>query len=385
MKKRVIFSLILGLMLATFALPVFAAPGPQGEGGVHFGPYTLDTGDSVSGDLTVFGGPVTLREDSVFNGDLTVFGPVDVEEDALIDGSLVVMGAADIAGTVEGDVFSAGAVTLRESASIYGDVSAVGMIDQADGALIEGDIVPVDESTFDFDGFPVNINVPEPVRRRPIWLEGLWAITKAIASILLLSLLALMIASVWPQQTERAGKAMEEAPLTAFGVGLLVFLAAFVAMSILAITICLSPFAILGGLVVGVGVLFGWIALGMILGKRILTGIFNQSQPQTLAATVLGTALLTLVIALTRIFWPIYSILLFALLPLAAGAVALTRFGTVPYATQGSPSAPVAPRVPPTPPGPAPAVPAIEVDVPSEEDKLSENAPPEEATPPTEA
>lgn len=355
MIKRLIHSLILGLLLATFAVPVLAAPGLQGEGGVRFGPYTLNAGDSASGDLTVFGGPVTLKTDSTFSGDLTVFGgPVTVEEGAVIDGTLVVIGEADIAGTVEGDVFATGAVTLQAAATIGGDLSTVGMIDRAEGAVVEGDVTPVAPGDFGFNRkFPIDINGSYATRSRPLWLKGLWSIAKGVAGVLILTLLALIIVSVWPQQTERVGKAVEEVPLTAFGTGLLVLLVAGIATGILAITICLSPFAFLSGMIVGIGVLFGWIALGLTLGMHILASVFNQSQPQALPSAVLGTALLATMMALTRIFWPIYAILLFALTPLAAGAIFLTRFGTVPYATQGSPSAPVSGRVPPTPPGPA--------------------------------
>ena len=62
--------------------------------------------------------------------------------------------------------------------------------------------------------------------------------------------------------------------------------------------------------------------------------------------------MLTLVLAMTRVFWPIHWILMFVLVPLATGAVLLTRFGTMPYATQGGVSAP--PRTPraPRPQGP---------------------------------
>jgi cytoskeletal protein CcmA (bactofilin family) len=348
MTRKWILGLIVSVLLATLALPAVAAPGPQGEGGVHFGPYTLDTGDTVSGDLTVFGGPVTLKNDATFNGDLTVFGPVEVKEGALVDGNLVVMGEADIAGTVDGDVFSAGALTLREDASVNGNVSAVGAINQAEGAVIRGDIIPVTENDFEFGRtLPIDINVPA-ASRGPKWVDILWSIAKAVASVVVLTLLAMMIVSVWPENTERVGRAIEEAPLTTFGMGLLVFLGAAVVLTILAITICLSPFAILGGLAVGVGVLVGWVALGLILGKRILTGLFDQPHPKTLVAAVLGTLLLTSVLALTRVFWPLYGILMFVLLPLAAGAIVLTRFGTQPYATHGSALTPVSTPIPPT-------------------------------------
>lgn len=358
MIKRLIFSMILGILLATVALPIQAAPGGQGDGGVHFGPYTLAAGSSVSGDLTVFGGPVTLKKASSFNGDLTVFGPVDVQEGATLDGTLVVFGAADIAGNIDGDVFVAGAVTLDETAHVSGNVSATGAINQRNGAVVDGDISPITEEDFNFDrDFPIDVPMPyvNPrvnVHTRPLWLQVSLGIVRAVASVLVLSLLALIIVSVWPQQTERVGRAVEEASLTSFGMGLLLFVVAIIVLTLLAITICLSPFAILGWLVIGVGVLLGWVALGLILGKRVLIGIFNQPQPKAVSAAVLGTALLTLVLALTRIFWPIHGILLFVLVPLAAGAVLLTRFGTMPYATQGQPSAtPRAPK-PPRPTGP---------------------------------
>ncbi len=358
MIKRLIFTVVLAMLLATIALPVQAAPGDQGDGGVHFGPYTLAAGSSVSGDLTVFGGPVTLKRDSFFDGDLTVFGPVDVQEGATLDGTLVVFGAADIAGTMDGDVFVAGAVTLDETARVSGDVSATGAINQRDGAVVDGSVSPITEEDFHFDrDFPIEVPAPyvNPsvnVHTRPLWLRVALGILRAVASVVVLSLLALVIVSVWPQHAERVGRVVEEAPLTSFGVGLLLFVAAIIVLTLLAITICLSPFTILGWLVIGVGVLFGWVALGLILGKRVLTGIFNQTQPKAVSAAVLGTALLTLALALARVFWPIHGLLMFVLVPLAAGAVVLTRFGTMPYATQGQFSAaPRAPR-PPRPTGP---------------------------------
>jgi cytoskeletal protein CcmA (bactofilin family) len=366
MMKRLMFTLVLGMLLAAVALQptaVLAAPGPQGDGNVIFGPYTLAAGDSASGDLTVFGGPVTLKPESNFNGDLTIFGMADVQEAADLNGTLVVFGDADVAGNVEGDVFAMGALVLRETAYVSGDVSAAGAITQQDGAVVDGEVSPMSERGFDFDrDFP--IEVPGPftgpsvtVRAQPLWVQGLWATVKAIIGVVVLSLLALVIVSIWPQQTERVERAIEEAALTSFGMGLLVYLVAFIALTILLITICLSPFALLGWLVVGVGLLLGWAALGSILGKRILVSIFNQPQPQQVASAVLGTAVLTLVLAMTRVFWPIHGILMFVLVPLATGAVLLTRFGTMPYSTQGGV---LTPPHTPKPPRPAaePIVPA---------------------------
>jgi len=366
--KRLIFTLIVGVLLATVALqpaPVLAAPGPQGDGNVIFGPYTLAAGNSVSGDLTVFGGPVTLKSESNFNGDLTVFGTIDIQKSATLDGTLVVFGDADIAGNIDGDVFIIGALVLRQTAQVSGDVSATGAIDQRDGAVVDGDITPMSERRLDFRrDFPIEIPGPfagpsVAVRSRPVWIQGLWATVKALTGVVVLSLLALVIVSIWPEQTERVERAIEEATLTSFGMGLLIYLVAFIASIILIITVCLSLFALLGWLVIGVGLLLGWVALGSVLGKRVLTSIFNQPQPQPAVAAMLGTALLTLVLAMTRIFWPIHGILTFVLVPLATGAVLLTRFGTMPYASQGGVSVPRAPKPPrPARPTAGPIVPA---------------------------
>jgi hypothetical protein len=96
-----------------FVQPVLAAStDEQGGGGVRFGPYTLEVGNSTSGDLVVFGGPVILENDSYFDGDLTVIGELSLEEGATLDGQLVVLGTANVAGLVDGDVFTAGPINL---------------------------------------------------------------------------------------------------------------------------------------------------------------------------------------------------------------------------------------------------------------------------------
>ena len=358
--KRWIFALMMGALLVAVALqpaPVWAAPGQQDGGNVQFGPYTLAAGNSVSGDLAVFGGPVTLQGESRFNGNLTVFGKIDVQESAALNGTLVVFGDAGIAGKVDGDVLVIGALVLYPTAHVRGDVSATGSIQQQEGSVVEGDLTQMGDRGFTFRrDFPFRPVAPHTgpsvtVRARPLWMQGFRAIARAISSIVVLSLLALVIVSIWPQQTQRVGRAIEEATLTSFGMGLLIYLVALIVLTILAITICFSLFALLGWLVIGVGLLLGWVALGLVVGKRVLTSVFNQSQSQPVTAAVLGVALLTLVMALTRIFWPIYAILIFVLVPLATGAVALTRFGTMPYATQGGGFAPRAPE-PPHPQGP---------------------------------
>lgn len=353
--KRLRLCVLVLVMTLLLAAPVLAAPEGQGSGEIHFGPYTLGAGSRATGDLVVLGGPAMLREDSEFDGDLTVFGALKVDEGATVDGQVVVMGEADVAGEIVGDVFAAGSLVLRETAYVNGDVTSAGTIEQDPGAVIVGELLPFAEG----GGFrweaPVTVPFAMPrtwersfqIDQTPRWVHFLWSIVRGFVSVVMLGLLALVIASLWPAQTERIGRVIEEAPLTAFGTGLLSLLVATVVAVLLTLTICLSPFAILGLIVVGIGVLLGWVALGLVLARRVLVGAFNQPSPRPAVAAMLGTALITLVLALSRVFGVLHTLLLLFLVPPAVGAVVLTRFGSMPYATRG-PSE--------TPPPPAPRV-----------------------------
>lgn len=354
---------MIALLLALPALPVLASPEVQEGGGVHFGAYTLQPGNRVRGDLVVIGGPVELGAGSELDGDLTVFGPCTMGTGAVLEGQLVVMGSADVSGRIEGDLFTAGSLLLRETATIEGDVVAAGTVDRAPGAVIEGEFAPVEGQDWDL---PEGIAVPSPfvwpraiertveVNRTPRWVTYFWNLLKGIAGVVMLSLLALVVASLWPTHVERVGRVVEEAPLPAFGVGLLSLILATLVAAVLAITICLSPFALVGMIIVGIGVLLGWVALGQVLGRKILGGVFSQAAPKAVTAAVVGTALVSFILVLARAFGALNTFMLFLLVPPAAGAVVLTRFGTVPYATRGVSGTPSSSSRPPGGPTPRP-------------------------------
>ena len=333
--------LLLVLMSQSVLAAPAAEPRTQGAEGIHLGSYELQSGTRAVGDLVVLGGPVLLREGSEFDGNLTVFGPMTLEPAALLDGQLVVMGRADLGGSVYGNVFAAGEINLRDTAYIEGDLSATGSIRQAPEAVVVGEIQAIDEPSWDIT-WPGTVPLIGPrvvrspqINQTPRLMTFLRRIMQGIASVVLLGLLALVIASLWPVQTERVGRAIEEEPLTSYGAGLLTLILSAIAALLLAITICLSPFAAVGVVIVALGMLVGWVALGLVLGRRILVGIFKLPAPTPVAAAVAGTVLVTLIFALSRVLGPLHVLLLFLLAPLGVGAVLLTRFGTRPYATRG--------------------------------------------------
>ncbi len=311
-------------LVLVVAMFVLALPGPVlaqgGDEGVHFGKYELDEGDFDYGDQVVF-------------------GSADLEEGSRLEGDLLVFGDAEIAGEVDGDVFCAGAVQLRDSAYVSGDVSATGSVVVDEEAWIEGEVTNIaDVSEMHWrvpGGGPIEI---DPVVRsvNSPWLRTLSRMLRGIASLVVMGVLAIVVVSIWPHQTERVGRAIIEAPVTAFGMGILTFLVSSIVLVILAVLICTIPFAMIGAVVLGVGVALGWIALGLMLGDRVMEGLFNRSQTKIMSALV-GTLLLTGVAAMANVIWGfLYVVLMMLLTSPAIGAVILTRFGSVPYATRGS-------------------------------------------------
>lgn len=384
MFKRTLFAWMLALALLTVAVPVLGAQG--GGGGIHFGPYTLTTGDRVTGDLVVFG-PATLERDATFNGNLTAFGAALLGERATVRGDLNVFGAADIAGTVRGNVFAAGDLRLRATARVEGNVAVAGALRRDEGAVIEGEIQRVEGNrgfrwTFPFEFrpiFPENEFQPPLAPVRPfhsLLLDALWRLLRGFLTILVLGLFALLVMSLWPRHVERVAETIINVPLPSFGVGLLSFIGAAVLLVILTVTICLSPLAFIGGIIVGLGMILGWVALGWVLGERILRGLFRLEKVTPAMEAVVGTVLLTTLAVLVQLAWNcLAAIMVWPLLALVTGAVVLTQFGTVPYAATGNVRPPVVPPpvpprrpVPPVSPAAPPPPAAADLPSPFEED-----------------
>lgn len=370
-------SILLALLLTLLAVPAMAGDSesePAQAGGVHFGEYTLEPGQRASGDLVVFGGPVLLSSGSTFSGDLTVFGSVEVEREATLDGQLVVFGSGEVAGTIDGDVFAVDGLILTETATVIGDVAVAGTLDQHPGAIVQGTVKPTAKD--DYWTWPVPDTPSEHVnggRWASRWVTFLWRVVRGIASVVVMGLLALLLASLWPVQVARVGRTIEEAPLVSFGVGLLTLILSGLAAVLLAITICLSPLALVGMVVVGIGLLVGWVALGLTFGRRIMEGLSGGSQHSVVVHAAVGTVLITTLLAMSRLLGLLNGLLVFLLVPPVAGAVLLTRFGSRPYATRGvvPPSAPVGEQRPPVT-----VVPASHVEIES-----SANVIPEPVTP----
>ena len=342
--KKILLACLLALLLAFSATPVFA----DGDGGrvVFGGSFTLKSGEELDGDLVVFGGSAVLEEDSQVNGNVVVMG-----------------GSASVAGEVNGDVVTFGGnVEVRATAVVDGDLVTIGgNVQKEAGAIVRGSEV----EGFEFEGLPRFWTFPTRLgldyRWPNFWFRFVFDIFKAIFVALALAALGLLVVLFWPKQTEVVGQAVLAAPLPSGGVGLLTALVAVALMVLLAITICLSPVAFLLGVAALVAVLFGWIAVGLLVGQRLLEA-FKVRVITPLMAVAVGIVLLSLLGAI-----PCLGALVAIVVGcVGLGAVVLTRFGTQTY--------PLPTPVPPAPPVPVrPEEVVVEEVEPEAEEEASED------------
>jgi hypothetical protein len=95
---------------------------------------------------------------------------------------------------------------------------------------------------------------------------------------------------------------------------------------VLAITVCLLPVSALILLVTGVGMLFGWIAAGLLLGVKVVRAL-QHKEPNRVVAVAVGMPILALLSLIPCVGWALTLILL----TWSLGAVVYSLFGTRAY------------------------------------------------------
>jgi cytoskeletal protein CcmA (bactofilin family) len=314
-----VLTLLVFLSLILLPTQTAYAQGPNPDGGrVIFGNnFTLKSGDTYSGDIVVFGGNVTIEDEAELKGNLIIFG-----------------GTAASNGSIKGDVvIFGGQVNLDEKAVVSGDVVTIGgQLERAEGAKVEGDVV---------NNLPPNIEIPNGqippvpdfhfpnivnVKFNPFLEFG-----RVLGSSILMALLGMLAALFFRDRLDRVSQAVVVQPLTASSIGLLTVVVLF----LVAITIILLPFALLGLIPLAFAWLFGVISIGQEIGDRFAKALRQDWAP--VITTGLGTFALVFVIAavqsindllpfMTCVTWIIPALVGL----LAIGAVVVTRFGARP-------------------------------------------------------
>jgi hypothetical protein len=368
MKNLIKISLVLFVIaLLVLGLPgqVYAqGPTPSGDSPVVFGgDYVLPSGVQVE-DLVVFGGNARLEAGSTITGDVVIFG-----------------GNLDANGTIRGNVVSFGGnLRLGETAVVEGNLNSLGG---------SSDISP--QATVRGQRITGVGNMPLRIPSR-VYTPGAWVdfgpgfnFLGAVFGALILAALAMLLTLLLPRPTERVAQTIGTQPVISGGVGLLTLIVAPALFVVLMITIILIPVGILGVLVFVLAILYGWIAIGLEVGKRIAS-LFKVTWPVPVSAgvgTLIFSLVTNLIFALTGTwFWALCCIgvpVLTLVVMMGLGGVITSRFGTEVYTNQRAAVPPAAPIF--TPAQQPPVAPAAPVYPPVPQQPMYPPAP-EYPTPP---
>ncbi|HSM26404.1 MAG TPA: polymer-forming cytoskeletal protein [Anaerolineaceae bacterium] len=291
-----------------------------------------DTPPTINEDKVVIGQSFTLRENQVLNGDLAIIGgTATLKAGSQVTGDVAIIGGVlEIDGRVTGDIQAiGGSVSLNQTAIIEGSLYNFGSnLRQSDGARIEGSQI----SNLPFDLKFGAIEVPnatfipfEAAKRTTGFVAGfLWAVLQIIA----MGGLAMLVVLIAPKSTDRIATAIGKQPLTHWGIGLLTAFAfpAFILVCI--ITIILIPLGLIGIMALTAAIIYGWIALGYEIGKRLFVSNNNMS-PALIAG--IGTVILSVVSRIVGAIPCIGWLLVVTLSLFGLGAIILTRVGTRDY------------------------------------------------------
>ncbi|UYN89691.1 MAG: polymer-forming cytoskeletal protein [Anaerolineales bacterium] len=338
------FAALLLAAVAVLAVPgvAFAAPAelPAFDEIVLGRDFTLEAGRTLNGDLVVLGGSLVVEERAQVNGQVAVIG-----------------GDADISGSIDGDlVVVGGAATLNAGALLSGDlIVPTGQAEISPSAIVSGSTVydvqfPWGDGEWSRNpGMRDFGNVPQPqtiIREvgRGVWAEFVWMLFRSVA----MATVALLLVLFMERHMRRVAGVITEQPPMAAGVGLLAVLAVGAATVMLSITLIFIPVAVLLPFLLVTAWAFGWISLGLEVGRRMADAFKAVWSPALQA--LLGT--FTLTFATGAVGWvPCLGWLLGVVVGLAGlGAVVLTRFGGQDYPGPGAVVAPAA--TPPALPAP---------------------------------
>ncbi|MCD4686010.1 MAG: polymer-forming cytoskeletal protein, partial [Anaerolineae bacterium] len=250
--------------------------------------YRLKSGDQRTGDQVVMAYDADLEAHSVVTGNVTVTAN-RVDLDAEVDGDVVV-----VANTLD----------IGASAHVTGDVVACVHTLKYDGdARIEGELR---RECADDD----SVSVTEIVDSGwDIWRGSVFfRLSTVLMGMLLFGALAALGTVLIPRRLVRMSESVQQAPLTAGGMGLLTLVVAvgltlIYGLSLrLVVPLVLLPVVILAWVVLIVLSLIGWVALAAPFGVFFFRLVRVDTLPRMITAAV-GGMVLALLLRVWSVFW----------------------------------------------------------------------------------
>jgi len=301
-RKYLLIIACIAVLIALFATGCSSSSN-EGDKFIMGGTYRLAENETINGNLSVFGGAVSLEKGSSVNGDVTLIG-----------------GTINAAGTINGGINGlGGSITLGDTAIVYGDVTTVGAnVNKSDSAIVQGKVVSQSQNGVEIP------DVPKVVV--PAIIKPFNDVFGALLRSLVIALLAVLVTLFLPRHAENISRSIEDSPVSGGAIGLLTWILFPFVIIILAITIILIPLSVIAILMFGLGVLLGWIAIGMLLGERI-AGMFKSQWAPAVNAGV-GTFILSILSSLFGAIPCVGWVIPLLIILVATGGIVMSAFGT---------------------------------------------------------
>jgi hypothetical protein len=236
-----------------------------------------------------------------------------------VDKASAVWGDLTVRGHVLGDAVAVmGDVTLEPGARVDGDVVSVGgRVDVSNGAWIGGDRTQVG---------PGAITRALPFATSPRTAHGLGVLhwigetIKTVGMAIVLTLLGIVIAALWPARVRNVISTMKRRPGMSVLAGVLTLLATVTASLLLGITFIGIPISVALLIALGCAVMLGVTGVSCLVGEA-LPGK-GRTVRTAMRCLVIGFVVLTVVS-----FLPFGSLLILLAVSIGLGAVVLSRVG----------------------------------------------------------
>lgn len=252
---------------------------------------------NLEGDLIMLGGSATLPAGTMLDGSAHIFS-----------------GSLNVNGHITGDVsFLNGELILGPTARIVGNLNLGG------GSYLPSPAAVIAGRINTGTGIPLP-NLPE--RKVP----SLWILLlRTLVSGSFLGSAAIGLVHYAPGAIKRVEEAaIHYSPVSA-AMGLLVAVVGISLLITMAYTILLIPVTLMGMAVLAVGMLYGWISLGISLGRLVFRILKCPVGPSAMA--FFGTLAFMFGLELLSSIPVIGGLLGIAIACIGLGAIALTRFG----------------------------------------------------------
>lgn len=280
----------------------------------------LNEGDHLEGSIAVLGGRLVVPRGASVEGDIVVLG-----------------GLAQINGVVRGDVsMLGGSVQIGQGGRVEGDLVRLGgALERHPSAVVSGAVVNAapfalssqirEQSTH--PQFREQIGSGQRSEEQPLrWLELILDPFVALLGVVLITLFSVTVAALAPSNLAQATRELQGYPLLALGVGALTVIAVPLLVVLMAITLCLIPFAFLLVLAYALAILLGWVVAARLIGERVVIAL-GRSEASLIAQTAVGAVLLAM-LGNAPVLGGLISLVSVAF---GLGALVLTRLGTQPY------------------------------------------------------